>query len=365
MALSMCEVGASIHGFDVTALPDHVEIPTSWDDYIDSRIQEWTDAEKAYADSNPFMRLIASYLRANKPPPAPLTLVHGDFQIANILIADDGYYMVDWELAHVGDPREDLGWMMFASVTQPPDVIAEDPDAFYARYRELTGLVGGRHQRGDHRLLRHARRRHRLHPRRPAVRSRRQGRGHRDHGDVHVQRHRRHAQRAHERHEPPPCRHRRFRMIAKPSTAQLIEAVNAELASKVSPELDAGTTRVVLDMAMAVLQGAATRSANELAWMREEEHAVAAVAERLVASSRRPPGWPRPSGPTPTTAPTACTWPTRWPTTSGSARCCRAPPRRCTPTAIPAGSPPSQELFDQRLANENAVIGAFQAVGRT
>ena len=72
-------------------------------------------------------------------------------------------------------------------------------------------------------------------------------------------------------------------MISKPSTAQLIEAVNAELASKVSPELDAGTTRVVLDMAMAVLQGAATRSANELAWMREEEQAVADVAERLVA----------------------------------------------------------------------------------
>jgi aminoglycoside phosphotransferase (APT) family kinase protein len=140
MALNMCEVGASIHGFEVTALPDHVDIPASWDDYMDSRIQEWTDAEKAYADSNPFMRLIASYLRANKPPPAPLTLVHGDFQIANVLIADDGYYMVDWELAHVGDPREDLGWMMFASVTQPPDVIAEDPEAFYRRYRELTGL---------------------------------------------------------------------------------------------------------------------------------------------------------------------------------------------------------------------------------
>jgi hypothetical protein len=29
---------------------------------------------------------------------------------------------------------------MFASVTQPPDVIAEDPEAFYSRYRELTGL---------------------------------------------------------------------------------------------------------------------------------------------------------------------------------------------------------------------------------
>lgn len=141
MAMSFCEVGAKIHAFDITGLPAHVEVPASWDEYIDLRIQEWVDAEKAFVDSNPFMRLIASYLRANKPAPAPLSLVHGDFQIANVLIANEGgYYMVDWELAHVGDPREDLGWMMFASVTQPPDVIKEDPDAFYARYRELTGL---------------------------------------------------------------------------------------------------------------------------------------------------------------------------------------------------------------------------------
>ncbi len=141
MAMPFCEAGAKIHRFDIANLPAHVEVPTLWDDYIESRIQEWVDAERAYADANPFMRLIAAYLRANKPAPAPLSLVHGDFQIANILIADDGsYYVVDWELAHVGDPREDLGWMMFASVTQPPDVIAEDPEAFYSRYRELTGL---------------------------------------------------------------------------------------------------------------------------------------------------------------------------------------------------------------------------------
>ena len=45
MALNMCDVGASIHGFDVSALPDHIEVPTSWDDYIESRIREWTEPE--------------------------------------------------------------------------------------------------------------------------------------------------------------------------------------------------------------------------------------------------------------------------------------------------------------------------------
>ena len=64
-------------------------VPASWDDYIDARIQYWVDAEKRHVDRDPFMRLIASYLRSNRPPPVPLGLVHGDFQIANVLTGGD------------------------------------------------------------------------------------------------------------------------------------------------------------------------------------------------------------------------------------------------------------------------------------
>jgi aminoglycoside phosphotransferase (APT) family kinase protein len=39
-------------------------------------------------------------------------LVHGDFRIGNVLVGEDGLEAVlDWELAHVGDPIEDLGWL--------------------------------------------------------------------------------------------------------------------------------------------------------------------------------------------------------------------------------------------------------------
>jgi aminoglycoside phosphotransferase (APT) family kinase protein len=45
------------------------------------------------------------------PPPA-LTLVHGDFRLGNLIIGPDGVRAVlDWELAHLGDPMEDLGWI--------------------------------------------------------------------------------------------------------------------------------------------------------------------------------------------------------------------------------------------------------------
>jgi aminoglycoside phosphotransferase (APT) family kinase protein len=41
-----------------------------------------------------------------------VTLVHGDFRHGNFVIAEDGLRAVlDWELAHLGDPMEDLGWV--------------------------------------------------------------------------------------------------------------------------------------------------------------------------------------------------------------------------------------------------------------
>jgi aminoglycoside phosphotransferase (APT) family kinase protein len=37
--------------------------------------------------------------------------VHGDFRNGNLLVGADGLEAVlDWELSHLGDPLEDLGW---------------------------------------------------------------------------------------------------------------------------------------------------------------------------------------------------------------------------------------------------------------
>ncbi len=39
------------------------------------------------------------------------TIVHGDFRLGNLIVGPDGLVAVlDWELAHLGDPLEDLGW---------------------------------------------------------------------------------------------------------------------------------------------------------------------------------------------------------------------------------------------------------------
>jgi aminoglycoside phosphotransferase (APT) family kinase protein len=38
--------------------------------------------------------------------------VHGDFRLGNILVNERGLTgIIDWELAHIGNPIQDLGWM--------------------------------------------------------------------------------------------------------------------------------------------------------------------------------------------------------------------------------------------------------------
>lgn len=51
------------------------------------------------------------WLDRHRPEPTGRAIVHGDFRLGNLLVAPDGLRAVlDWELVHLGDPVEDLGW---------------------------------------------------------------------------------------------------------------------------------------------------------------------------------------------------------------------------------------------------------------
>jgi aminoglycoside phosphotransferase (APT) family kinase protein len=52
------------------------------------------------------------WLRENQPENRPQKVVHGDFRLGNLIVDGNGLVSVlDWELAHIGDPMEDLGWL--------------------------------------------------------------------------------------------------------------------------------------------------------------------------------------------------------------------------------------------------------------
>jgi aminoglycoside phosphotransferase (APT) family kinase protein len=130
-----------IHSVPLDALPPSLDVPASWDEYIDQRLEEWRDIEGGWVERSPVMRYVAAWLAEHRPPPLTLSLVHGDFHTSNTMVMSDGVQMaIDWELAHVGDPREDLGWTMIYESVAPPQLVTERQERFCEVYRARTGL---------------------------------------------------------------------------------------------------------------------------------------------------------------------------------------------------------------------------------
>lgn len=132
---------ARVPKVDLAILPDSLTVPSDWESYLGSVNKAWADNERLLRESNPTMRYLAAWLHAHRPPPMELVLQHGDLQPANILVdpSDGGHRLIDWEYAHIGDPREDLGWYVTYSAAAGPQLYGADPEAFLARYREKTG----------------------------------------------------------------------------------------------------------------------------------------------------------------------------------------------------------------------------------
>ena len=131
---------AEVHRAPLEVLPSELERPADWEGYIEGLVEHLGRLDAAVADSNPALHYTAAQLRAHRPPPVPLTVVHGDAQPANILVPEEGpVLMIDWEFGRIGDPREDLGY--YSHLPVPPNLYQADPPGFLARYRERTGLT--------------------------------------------------------------------------------------------------------------------------------------------------------------------------------------------------------------------------------
>jgi len=63
-------------------------------------------------EPHPVLDLAERWLLERAPEPSGRALVHGDYRVGNLIFDTEGIRAVlDWELAHVGDPIEDLGWL--------------------------------------------------------------------------------------------------------------------------------------------------------------------------------------------------------------------------------------------------------------
>lgn len=63
----------------------------------------------------PGLDALTDWLRSNMPEEQPPTIVHGDYKMDNVMFAPDEPKLIaifDWEMATIGDPLADLGWLM-------------------------------------------------------------------------------------------------------------------------------------------------------------------------------------------------------------------------------------------------------------
>ncbi len=61
---------------------------------------------------HPAFELAFRWLETHRPSSGMTVVVHGDFRLGNLIVGADGLRaVIDWELAHLGDPAEDLGWL--------------------------------------------------------------------------------------------------------------------------------------------------------------------------------------------------------------------------------------------------------------
>jgi aminoglycoside phosphotransferase (APT) family kinase protein len=80
---------------------------------------------------------VTRWLGEQLPESGPATIVHGDYRLGNVMFTGERLSAIfDWELATIGDPLADIGYLM-ATYAQPGD-----PDSTVASLTTVTRQVG-------------------------------------------------------------------------------------------------------------------------------------------------------------------------------------------------------------------------------
>ena len=76
-------------------------------------LDRYEEVYRATGAQRPILELAFQYLRKHLPEPVDPVLLHGDFRNGNIMFDPEigVAAILDWELAHIGDPAEDMGWI--------------------------------------------------------------------------------------------------------------------------------------------------------------------------------------------------------------------------------------------------------------
>jgi aminoglycoside phosphotransferase (APT) family kinase protein len=106
---------ARIHAMDVSAIGGLPPLEAGVSPAARS-LEQQREVIDRFGEPHPTFELGLRWLENEMPESPDRTLVHGDFRNGNFIVGPEGIRAVlDWELAHVGDPIEDLGWLCVRS----------------------------------------------------------------------------------------------------------------------------------------------------------------------------------------------------------------------------------------------------------
>jgi aminoglycoside phosphotransferase (APT) family kinase protein len=102
------------------------------ENYLERQVSRWRSQLDGYHDHAgwpgpaelPGVTLITEYLERNCPTEFQPGIIHGDYSIGNVMFRNDGPELaaiIDWELATIGDPLIDLGWLLATWRGVPPE----------------------------------------------------------------------------------------------------------------------------------------------------------------------------------------------------------------------------------------------------
>ncbi len=106
-------------------------------EYWQTQIDRWAMRPYPLADWG------IRWLKRHAPVAPRVAIVHGDYRTGNFLEQDGRITSIlDWELVHLGDPHEDLGWASLPMYMGGSRLICRlaEPDWFYRRYGEQAGF---------------------------------------------------------------------------------------------------------------------------------------------------------------------------------------------------------------------------------
>src|SRR5215470_7010273 len=133
------EILAHIHAMDRASLPFLMSLDGP------GQVALYRDAYRSYDYPVPALEVAFRWAEDHLPAAPRTTVTHGDFRMGNLICGEQRIQAVlDWELACIGDPMQDLGWLCVKTWrfggAEPVGGIGSREDLF-AAYERASGIT--------------------------------------------------------------------------------------------------------------------------------------------------------------------------------------------------------------------------------